>query len=116
MTAAHFRLDNVCAIVDDNGVQLDGPTAQIMNVEPLGEKFAAFGWNVLPVDGHDPDALEDAFRAARDCKDRPSVLIARCVKGKGVSFMENQCAWHGKAPNQAELSDALAQLEAGGKA
>lgn len=110
MTAAHFHLDNVCAIVDDNGVQLDGPTAEIMNVEPLGDKFAAFGWNVLPVDGHDLDALSDAFQAAAACKGRPSLLLARCVKGKGVSFMENQCAWHGKAPNQEELSAALAEL------
>lgn len=110
MTAAHFHLDNVCAIVDDNGVQLDGPTAEIMNVEPLGDKFAAFGWNVLPVDGHDLDALSGAFQAAAQCKGRPSLLLARCVKGKGVSFMENQCAWHGKAPNQEELSAALAEL------
>lgn len=110
MTAAHFHLDNVCAIVDDNGVQLDGPTAQIMNVAPLGEKFAAFGWNVLPVDGHDLDALSAAFQAAQQCKGRPSVLLARCVKGKGVSFMEHQWVWHGKAPNQEELSAALAEL------
>lgn len=110
MTAAHYKLDNVCAIVDDNGVQLDGPTAQIMNVEPLGDKFAAFGWQVLPVDGHNVEDLALAFQEAAETKGRPTVLLAQCVKGKGVSFMENQCAWHGKAPSREELAAALAQL------
>ncbi len=110
MTAAHYMLDNVCAIVDDNGVQLDGPTAQIMNVEPLGDKFAAFGWQVLPVDGHNVEDLALAFQEAAETKGRPTVLLAQCVKGKGVSFMENQCAWHGKAPSREELAAALAQL------
>ena len=110
MTAAHYKLDNVCAIVDDNGVQLDGPTAQIMNVEPLGDKFAAFGWQVLPVDGHNVEDLALAFQEAAETKGRPTVLLAQCVKGKGVSFMENQCAWHGKAPSREELDAALAQL------
>ena len=110
MTAAHYKLDNVCAIVDDNGVQLDGPTAQIMNVEPLGDKFAAFGWQVLPVDGHNVEDLSQAFQEAAETKGRPTVLLAQCVKGKGVSFMENQCAWHGKAPSREELAAALAQL------
>lgn len=110
MTAAHYKLDNVCAIVDDNGVQLDGPTAQIMNVEPLGDKFAAFGWQVLPVDGHNVVDLAQAFQEAAETKGRPTVLLAQCVKGKGVSFMENQCAWHGKAPSREELAAALAQL------
>lgn len=110
MTAAHYKLDSVCAIVDDNGVQLDGPTAQIMNVEPLGDKFAAFGWQVLPVDGHNVEDLALAFQEAAETKGRPTVLLAQCVKGKGVSFMENQCAWHGKAPSREELAAALAQL------
>ncbi len=110
MSAAHYKLDNVCAIVDDNGVQLDGPTAQIMNVEPLGDKFAAFGWQVLPVDGHNVEDLALAFQEAAETKGRPTVLLAQCVKGKGVSFMENQCAWHGKAPSREELAAALAQL------
>lgn len=110
MTAAHYKLDNVCAIVDDNGVQLDGPTAQIMNVEPLGDKFAAFGWQVLPVDGHNVEDLALAFQEAAETKGRPTVLLAQCVKGKGVSFMENQCTWHGKAPSREELAAALAQL------
>lgn len=114
MTAAHFALDNVCAIVDDNGVQLDGPTREIMDVEPLGAKFAAFGWAVLEVDGHSLSALQDAFRTAQATRGRPTVLLARTVKGKGVSFMEGQASWHGKAPNDAELAAALAELEEGG--
>ena len=114
MTAAQFHLDNVCAIVDNNGVQLDGPTAEIMNVEPLRDKFQAFGWNVIDVDGHDLNALSHAFRLAQATKGKPSVLIARCVKGKGISFMENQWAWHGKAPNRDELDAALTELQEGG--
>lgn len=110
MTAAQFNLDNVCAIVDNNGVQLDGATADIMNVEPLGDKFRAFGWNVLDVDGHDLNALRHAFRLAEATKGKPTVLIAQCVKGKGISFMEDQCAWHGKAPGEDDLAAALDQL------
>lgn len=111
MTAAHFGLDHVCAIVDDNGVQLDGLTRDIMNVEPLGEKFLAFGWHVIGVDGHDLSALAAAFQEAKATKGKPTVLLARTVKGKGVSFMEGQPAWHGKAPNAKELSAALAELQ-----
>jgi transketolase len=111
MTAAHFKLDNVCAIVDDNGVQLDGPTAEIMNVEPLDEKFRAFGWHVIHVDGHDTEALNAAFQEAAATKGKPTVLIAKCVKGKGISFMENTCTWHGKAPNDQELEAALEELD-----
>lgn len=114
MTAAQFSLDNVCAVVDDNGVQLDGPTKDIMDVEPLGAKFAAFGWEVLDVDGHSLAALRDAFRIAAATQGRPTVLIAHTVKGKGVSFMEGQAAWHGKAPNDQELAAALAELAEGG--
>lgn len=110
MTAAQFGLDNVCAIVDCNGVQLDGTTAEIMNVEPLGDKFRAFGWNVIDVDGHDLEALRLAFGLAAATKGRPTVLIAKTVKGKGVSFMENKCGWHGKAPDQEELAAALAEI------
>ena len=114
MTAAHFALDTVCAIVDDNGVQLDGPTREIMNVAPLADKFRAFGWQVLSVDGHSLDALAGAFRQAAATRGRPTVLLARTVKGKGVSFMEGQPAWHGKAPNDQELAAALAELAEGG--
>ena len=111
MTAAHFKLDNVCAIVDNNGVQLDGTTAEIMNVEPLGDKFRAFGWHVVGVDGHDIKALQLAFQLAATTKGRPTAIIAQTVKGKGVSFMENLCAWHGKSPNQEELAAALAEIK-----
>ena len=114
MTAAHFGLDNVCAIVDDNGVQLDGLTKDIMNVEPLDEKFRAFGWHVISVDGHDLAALQAAFAEANATKGRPTALIAHTVKGKGISFMEGQAGWHGKAPNAQELAAALAELDRGG--
>lgn len=114
MTAAHFKLDNVCAIVDNNGVQLDGTTADIMGVEPLGDKFRSFGWHVLVIDGHDLAALELAFRIAGTTHGRPTAIIAQTVKGKGVSFMEGQCGWHGKAPNAQELADALVEIEKGG--
>ena len=110
MTAAHFRLDTVCAIVDDNGVQLDGLTRDIMQVEPIGDKFRAFGWHVIEVDGHDLAALRAAFDEAAATKGRPTVLVAKTVKGKGVSFMEGKPAWHGKAPNDEELAAALAEL------
>ena len=114
MTAAHFGLDNVCAIVDDNGVQLDGLTKDIMQVEPLDEKFRAFGWHVISVDGHDLAALQAAFAEAKTTKGRPTALIAHTVKGKGISFMEGQAGWHGKAPNAQELAAALAELDRGG--
>ena len=110
MTAAHFRLDNVCAVVDDNGVQLDGLTAEIMGVAPLGDKFRAFGWHVIETDGHDLRALRRAFSLAEAEKGRPTVILARTVKGKGVSFMEGLPAWHGKAPNGEELAAALAEI------
>ncbi len=110
MTAAHFRLDDVCAIVDDNGVQLDGLTRDIMQVEPIGDKFRAFGWHVIEVDGHDLAALRAAFDEAAATKGVPTVLVAKTVKGKGVSFMEGKPAWHGKAPNDEELAAALAEL------
>ena len=112
MTAAHFALDTVCAIVDDNGVQLDGPTCEVMNVAPLADKFRAFGWQVLSVDGHSLDALAEAFRQAAATRGRPTVLLARTVKGRGVSFMENNAGWHGKAPNDEQYAQAKAEVEA----
>ncbi len=120
MAAAKYKLDNLCAIVDVNGLQIDGATADVMPSEPLDKKFEAFNWNVIPVDGHDLDALEAAFVQAAECKGRPTVLLAKTVKGRGVSFMENQAGWHGKAPNdeqyeqaRRELAAALAELEGG---
>ena len=110
MTAAHLKLDNLCAVVDWNGVQLDGTTREVMNVDPVPDKFRAFNWNVIEVNGHDLQSLLDAFDLAERTKGRPTVLIAQCVKGKGVSFMEGKCGWHGKAPNKEELANALAEI------
>lgn len=112
MSAAKYGLSNLCGIVDVNGLQIDGRTADVMPSEPLDAKFAAFGWNVIKADGHDFDSLRAAFAAARAEKDRPSVILAKTVKGKGVSFMENEAGWHGKAPNAAQYERAVAELDA----
>ena len=112
MSAAKYGLSNLCGIVDVNGLQIDGRTADVMPSEPLDAKFAAFGWNVIKADGHDFDSLRAAFAAARAEKDRPSVILAKTVKGKGVSFMENQAGWHGKAPNAEQYERAVAELDA----
>ena len=111
MSAAKYKLDNLCGIVDVNGLQIDGRTADVMPSEPLDAKFAAFGWNVIMADGHDFDSLRAAFAAAKAEKGRPSVILAKTVKGKGVSFMENQVGWHGKAPNEEQRQQALKELE-----
>lgn len=112
MSAAKWQLDNLCAFVDVNGLQIDGPTAKVMPSEPLDEKFAAFGWHVVKVDGHDMAALLAALEEARAVKGQPTVILAATVKGKGVSFMENQVGWHGKAPNDEQFAQAKAELEA----
>ena len=112
MSAAKYGLDNLCAIVDVNGLQIDGRTADVMPSEPLDAKFAAFNWHVITVDGHDLDALRAAFAEARQVKGQPTVLIAKTVKGKGVSFMENDAGWHGKAPNAEQYEKAVAELDA----
>ena len=112
MSAAKYELSNLCGIVDVNGLQIDGRTADVMPSEPLDAKFAAFGWNVIKADGHDFDSLRAAFDAARAEKDRPSVILAKTVKGKGVSFMENEAGWHGKAPNAEQYERAVAELDA----
>lgn len=111
MAAAKYHLDNLTAVVDVNGLQIDGATADVMPSEPLDKKFEAFNWNVIRVDGHDLAALEEAFLQAAACKDRPSVLVAKTVKGKGVSFMENDAGWHGKAPNEKQYAVAHAELQ-----
>ena len=113
MAAAKYRLDNLCAFVDVNGLQIDGKTADVMPSEPLDAKFAAFGWNVLQVDGHDYAAMAAALDQAAACEGRPTVILARTVKGKGVSFMENDPGWHGKAPNDEQYEKAMAELRAG---
>ena len=111
MCAAKYRLDNLCAIVDVNGLQIDGRTADVMPSEPLDEKFAAFNWHVVKADGHNFDSLRAAFEEARAFSGAPSVILARTVKGKGVSFMENDPGWHGKAPNAEQYERAMAELD-----
>ncbi len=111
MTAAHYKLDHVCAIIDYNKVQENGPTNEIKNLEPLKQKWASFGWHVLDVDGHNFKALKAAFDEFSVTLGKPTVIIANTVKGKGVSFMEGKSAWHGKAPNRQQLGDALKELQ-----
>lgn len=110
MTAAHYRLDNLCAIVDNNGLQIDGACCNVMNVEPLVEKWEGFGWNVLDIDGHNMEQIINAFDDAEKAKGRPTVIIARTVKGKGVSFFEGKAEYHGLAPTKEELERALKEL------
>jgi len=111
MAAAHFKLDNLVAIVDNNGLQIDGWNCDVMNLEPLDKKWEAFGWHVIEVDGHDPAQLLDAFKQAKLSRGQPTVIIAHTIKGKGVSFMENNAGFHGKAPNASEVAIALKELE-----
>ena len=112
MAAAKYHLDNLCAFVDVNGLQIDGATADVMPSEPLDQKFAAFGWQVEQADGHDFDSLRAAFARAAAAQGRPAVILARTVKGKGVSFMEDNAGWHGKAPNDEQYQQAAAELDA----
>ena len=111
MAAAHFKLDNLVAIVDNNGLQIDGWNRDVMNLDPFNQKWQAFGWHVIEVDGHDFAQLTDAFNQAKLVKGQPSVIIAHTIKGKGVSFMENNPNFHGKAPTAAEVETALKELE-----
>lgn len=110
MAAAHYHLGNLVAIVDLNGLQIDGPTCDVMDVGDVGAKFEAFGWTVLRCDGHSLQGLLDAFAQAKTVTDGPVAIVARTMKGRGVSFMENLCDWHGKAPNADECARALAEL------
>ncbi|MEE3487201.1 MAG: transketolase [Bulleidia sp.] len=112
MAAHHYKNDNLCAVIDVNGLQIDGKTDDVIGPNPLGDKFAAFGWHVIEVNGHDFDELRAAFKEAKETKGVPTAIIAHTVKGKGVSFMENQAGWHGKAPNEEQYKQALAELEA----
>ena len=112
MYAAHYKLDNVTAFVDFNGLQIDGDVSKVMSPLPIDKKFEAFGWNVIVVDAHDIEALHNAILEAKGVKGQPTVIIMKSVKGKGVSFMENDAGWHGKAPNQEEYEQAIAELDA----
>ena len=112
MSAAHKKLDNLCLIVDNNNLQIDGTLEEVNSPYPIPEKFAAFGFKVIEIDGSDFDQMETAFRAAREEKGRPTAIVMTTVKGKGVSFMENMANWHGAAPNKEQTEQALAELEA----
>jgi len=112
MAAAHYRLDNLVAIIDYNGLQIDGEVSRIMSPLPIAPKFEAFGWHVQEIDGHDFYQIMQALEQARNHKGRPSAVVARTVKGKGVSFMENVVDWHGKAPSAEQVEKALAELTA----
>jgi len=111
MAASHYRLDNLVGITDFNGLQIDGCNFEVMTVEPLPKKWQAFGWEVLEIDGHDFRQILDALSPEKQVAGKPTMIIAHTVKGKGVSFMENVCEWHGKAPNEAQVRQALAELE-----
>jgi transketolase len=112
MSAAHYGLDNLTAVLDRNRLQIDGQTAEVMSLEPVAAKWQAFGWHTVEVDGHDIRALLDAFEASRGVKGRPSMVIAHTIKGKGVSIFENQKKYHGVAPNPEEYQQALKELGA----
>lgn len=112
MFAAHYKLDNLVAILDLNGLQIDGPITEVMNPTPHDEKFLAFGWNVITIDAHDFDQIESALKQARETKGKPTAIIARSTKGKGVSYMENACEWHGQAPKEDLYKVAIADLSA----
>ncbi len=112
MFASHYNLDNLCAVVDWNGLQIDGPVAEVIGPAPFDTKFEAFGWNVVMADAHDFDSIEAAFEAAKACKGKPTAIIAKSVKGKGVSYMENNVNWHGAAPNAEQYEIAINDLKA----
>ena len=112
MAAAKYKLDNLCGIADLNGLQIDGATADVMPTEPLDKKWESFGWHVIKADGHNVSAVAAAFGEAKAVKGKPTVILAKTVKGKGVSFMENNAGWHGKAPNDEQYGIAKAELEA----
>ena len=112
MSAAHYKLDNLCIVVDNNGLQIDGNIADVMSPYPIVDKLVAFGFSVQEIDGHDFDAIEAAFNKARETKGAPSAIVIKTTKGKDVSFMENDAGWHGKAPNDAEYAQAMTELKA----
>ena len=112
MFAAHYKLDNLTAFVDFNGLQIDGKVVEVMNPTPIDEKFKAFGWNVIVIDGHNFDEIENAVSSAEATKGKPTVIICNTVKGKGVSFMENKAEWHGSAPNKEQYETAVAEISA----
>ncbi len=112
MFAAHYKLDNLVAIVDNNGLQIDGKISDVCSPEPITDKFAAFGWHVITMDAHDFDSIEKAFDEAEKISGKPVAIIQKSIKGKGVSFMEDKCSWHGSAPNKEQYDQAMEELSA----
>jgi len=112
MFAGHYKLDNLCAFIDWNGLQIDGPIVEVMNSTPIDEKFAAFGWNVVMINGNCIEEIAAACENAKQCKGKPTAVVCKTVKGKGVSFMENSVGWHGSAPNDEQYAQAMAELKA----
>ncbi|WP_067141936.1 transketolase [Oceanivirga salmonicida] len=110
MTAAHYKLDNLVAFIDANGLQIDGEVVKVMNLLSIKDKFSSFGWNVLEIDGHNLDEIKNALKVAKETKGKPTAIVCKTVKGKGVSFMENEAGWHGKAPNKEEFEKAMKEL------
>ena len=110
MSSNKFKLDNLCIIVDNNNLQIDGTTEEVMDLKPIDEKFKSFGFNVIKIDGHDYTQIKDAFKQAKETKGKPTCIIAKTIKGKGVSFMENQAGWHGKAPNEEQYNQAMSEF------
>lgn len=111
MTANKYKLDNLCVIVDNNNLQIDGTIDEVMSAKPIDEKFRSFGFQIIKIDGHDIEEIIKAFEVAKNVKDKPTCIIAKTVKGKGISFMENKAVWHGKAPNEEEYIKAIKELE-----
>lgn len=110
MFASHYKLDNLVLVIDNNGLQIDGTIDEVMSIKPIDKKFEAFGFNVVEIDGHNFDEIEDAFNKAEACKGKPTAIIQKTVKGKGVSFMENNVSWHGAGPNQEQYEQAIGDL------
>jgi transketolase len=110
MTAAHYKIDNICGVVDNNGLQIDGPVEKVMGIEPIHDKWASFGWHVIDIDGHNMEEILAALNEAESVKGRPSVIIANTTKGKGVSFFENKVEYHGVAPSQEEFEKAVKEI------
>ena len=111
MTSSKYRLDNLCVIVDNNNLQIDGTVEEVMSPYPIDEKFKSFGFEIIKIDGHDIEEIIKAYEVARNIKEKPTCIIAKTIKGKGISYMENQVGWHGKAPNEEQYKEAIKELE-----
>ena len=113
MTSSKYKLDNLCVIVDNNNLQIDGTIEEVKSSYPIDEKFRSFGFEIIKIDGHDIEEIIKAFEVARNIKEKPTCIIAKTIKGKGISYMENQVGWHGKAPNEEQYKEAIKELEKG---